>query len=59
MIICKNCGAEYDEVLDRCPYCGQENEVKSEQKYATKLRHLETEPTIPATYSSPDNAHFA
>ncbi len=43
IITCKNCGAEYDEVLDRCPYCGQENEVKSEQKYATKLRHLETE----------------
>lgn len=22
MIICKNCGAEYDDEQDRCPYCG-------------------------------------
>ena len=25
MIICKNCGAEYDDEQDRCPYCGGDN----------------------------------
>ena len=31
MIICKNCGAEYDDEQDRCPYCGGDNFGKSVQ----------------------------
>ncbi|MGN0341250.1 MAG: hypothetical protein ACI4DO_00490 [Roseburia sp.] len=43
MIICKNCGAEYDENTERCPYCGGDNFKKSVQTHEEKLRDLHEE----------------
>ena len=43
MIICKNCGAEYDDELDRCPYCGGDNFGKSVQVHEDMMNELERE----------------
>lgn len=43
MILCKNCGAEYEEELDRCPYCGGDNFGKSVQVHEDTIQELERE----------------
>lgn len=43
MILCKNCGAEYDDELDRCPYCGGDNFGKSVQVHEDTIHKLEGE----------------
>ena len=43
MIICKNCGAEYDDEQDRCPYCGGDNFGKSVQVHEDTIHDLERE----------------
>ena len=43
MIICKNCGAEYDDEQDRCPYCGGDNFGKSIQVHEGPIHDLERE----------------
>ena len=43
MIICKNCGAEYDDEQDRCPYCGGDNFGKSVQVHEDMMNELERE----------------
>ena len=40
MIICKNCGAEYDDEQDRCPYCGGDNFGKSVQVHEDMMNEL-------------------
>ena len=37
MIVCKTCGAEYDESLVRCPYCGTGYAPAEENEYMDKL----------------------
>ncbi|MCR5799915.1 MAG: hypothetical protein K6G69_07560 [Lachnospiraceae bacterium] len=36
-IKCKNCGAEFDENLSACPYCGEMNQSGAEKEYMDKL----------------------
>ena len=43
MIICKNCGAEYDDEQDCCPYCGGDNFGKSVQVHEDMMNELERE----------------
>jgi hypothetical protein len=43
MIICKNCGAEYDDEQDRCPYCGGDNFGKSVQVHEDMMNELKRE----------------
>ena len=43
MIICKNCGAEYDDEQNRCPYCGGDNFGKSVQVHEDTIHDLERE----------------
>ena len=43
MIICKNCGAEYDDEQDRCPYCGGDNFGKSVQLHEDMINELKRE----------------
>jgi uncharacterized membrane protein YvbJ len=33
MITCDNCGAQYDEEADKCPYCGSDNFGKAVQEH--------------------------
>ena len=37
MIVCKTCGAEYEESLVRCPYCGTGYAPAEEDEYMEKL----------------------
>ncbi len=39
-IICKNCGAEYDASLVRCPYCGSGYAPAEEEEYMGKLEDV-------------------
>ena len=32
-MVCKNCGAEIDDNLNNCPYCGTENHKKAEETH--------------------------
>ena len=43
MIICDNCGAEYDDNLERCPYCGGDNFGKSAQMHEDAIHEFERE----------------
>ena len=43
MIICKNCGAEYDDEQDHCPYCGGDNFGKSVQVHEDMMNELKRE----------------
>ena len=43
MIICKNCGAEYDDEQDRCPYCGGDNFGRSVQVHEDMMNELKRE----------------
>lgn len=36
-IRCRSCGAEFDDSLAACPYCGAENEKGAEKEYMDKL----------------------
>ena len=40
MNTCDNCGASYDEGLDKCPYCGAIEPVNAEKKYMEKLQKV-------------------
>lgn len=39
-MICKNCGAEFDAQLARCPYCNAMNEVGAKRQFNRKLKHI-------------------
>lgn len=39
-MICSNCGAEFDEKLASCPYCGQLSPPGAELAHMEKLRTL-------------------
>jgi len=39
-IKCKNCGAEFDDNLSACPYCGEMNLRGSEKEYMDKLEEV-------------------
>lgn len=39
-IICKFCGAEFDEMLAKCPYCGSTNYKGAEAEYLNKLEDV-------------------
>jgi uncharacterized membrane protein YvbJ len=36
-IRCRSCGAEFDDSLAACPYCGAVNEKGAEKEYMDKL----------------------
>lgn len=40
MIKCQNCGADIEELVPRCPYCGAMNEPGAEHKYMQDLYKL-------------------
>ena len=37
---CENCGAQYEEALDKCPYCGAQNMRVAWDRYQNKLDEL-------------------
>ena len=39
-MICENCGAEYDEHLLLCPYCGTENDRAAQLEHQKELHDL-------------------
>lgn len=39
-MICKNCGAEFEEASGICPYCGREDANASKERYNKKLKGL-------------------
>jgi len=39
-IICKSCGASFDEALVRCPYCGTAYLPAEEQEHMEKLEEI-------------------
>lgn len=39
-MICKNCGAEFEDASGICPYCGREDERASKEKHRKKVRGL-------------------
>ncbi len=39
-MICKECGAEFDEALPSCPYCGALNYIGAEKEYQDSLDEL-------------------
>lgn len=41
MIKCANCGAQYEEQLRQCPYCGAENTELTEREYQGELDQLD------------------
>ena len=54
MITCDNCGAQYDEEADKCPYCGSDNFGKVVQEHEDIINglnrekeHLEQLPAMP------------
>lgn len=40
LIHCKSCGAEFEEDLPKCPYCGTLNYKGAEQEYLNKLENI-------------------
>lgn len=40
MIICPNCGGEFDASLTCCPYCGTQNDEAAEREYLGKVRKI-------------------
>ncbi len=40
MIICKNCGAEFDVKALKCPFCGHENAAAAQEEYHKKMDAL-------------------
>lgn len=43
MITCDNCGAQYDEEADKCPYCGSDNFGKVVQEHEDIINGLNRE----------------
>ena len=41
LIHCKSCGAEFEENLAKCPYCGTLNYKGAEQEYLNKLKNIQ------------------
>lgn len=55
-MICKNCGAEFDDNLPKCPYCGEFSYAGAEKEYMGRLEDLkedleDLEEEIPELYS--------
>lgn len=55
-MICKNCGAEFEDLLPKCPYCAELNEIGAQKEYMAKLDamkdHLDAlHTTIPKMYA--------
>ena len=46
MITCDNCGAQYDEEADKCPYCGSDNFGKAVQEHEDIINGLNREKVI-------------
>lgn len=40
MKICINCGAEYDDAFEKCPYCGMADREMAEEKHRGKVKQL-------------------
>lgn len=43
MITCDNCGAQYDDDADKCPYCGSDNFGKAVQEHEDTINRLNRE----------------
>lgn len=43
MKVCTNCGAEYQENLHSCPYCGMQNDQVVKAQHADKIKELKNE----------------
>ncbi|MCR5702940.1 MAG: hypothetical protein K6G76_12470 [Lachnospiraceae bacterium] len=43
MVLCENCGAEFDVSLVRCPYCGSGYAPAEEDEYMDKMEDIRTE----------------
>ena len=39
-IICSSCGAEFEDTLPKCPYCGSLNYKGAEAEYLGKLESM-------------------
>ena len=37
-MICKNCGAHFDDNLPKCPYCGAFSYIGARKEYMEKLQ---------------------
>ncbi len=42
-MICKNCGAEYENNLAECPFCRKENEELADMRYQSRIDNLRAE----------------
>lgn len=54
-MICKNCGAHFDDNLPKCPYCGEFSYSGAEKEYFDQLEHLKDDlddlhETVPEMY---------
>lgn len=55
-MICKNCGAHFDDHLPECPYCGQFSYSGAEKEYMDRLKNLKEDledlnETVPEIYT--------
>lgn len=55
-MICKNCGADFDDNLPKCPYCGEFSYPGAEKEYMNRLDDLkenleELQETVPELYT--------
>lgn len=55
-MICKNCGAHFDDHLPECPYCGQFSYTGAEKEYMDRLKNLKEDlddlnETVPEIYT--------
>lgn len=55
-MICKNCGAQFDDNLPKCPYCGQFSYAGAEKEYFDRLEDMkedlqELHETVPEMYT--------
>ncbi len=55
-MICKNCGADFDDNLPKCPYCGAFSYAGAEKEYMERLDDLkedleELQETVPELYT--------
>lgn len=54
-MICKNCGAHFDDSLPKCPYCGEFSYAGAEKEYLNRLEDMkedleELHETVPEMY---------
>ena len=40
MVVCKNCGGEYDDSLSKCPYCGSMHKAGAYRKFRQKISNI-------------------